>query len=68
MQILNIILTIVTIVAIIGNAAMTYFAITAWFERRLMIAEIKKHNPDFDYQAIITEADRIYKERYPNRK
>ncbi len=44
MQILNIILTIVTIVAIIGNAAMTYFAITAWFERRLMIAEIKKYH------------------------
>jgi hypothetical protein len=37
-------------------------------ERRLMIAEIKKHNPDFDFQTIITEADRIYKERYPNRK
>ena len=67
MQILNIILTIVTIVAIIGNAAMTYFAITAWFERRLMIAEIKKYNPDFDFQTIITEADRIYKERYPGR-
>ena len=37
-------------------------------ERHLMIAEIKKHNPDFDFQTIITEADRIYKERYPNRK
>ena len=37
-------------------------------ERRLMIAEIKKHNPDFDFQTIITEADRIYKERYPGRK
>lgn len=37
-------------------------------ERRLMIAEIKKHNPAFDFQTIITEADRIYKERYPNRK
>jgi len=37
-------------------------------ERHLMIAEIKKHNPDFDYQTIITEADRIYKERYPGRK
>jgi len=37
-------------------------------ERRLMIAEIKKHNPDFDFRTIITEADRIYKERYPNRK
>ena len=33
MQILNIILTIV---AIIGNAAVTYFAITAWFELRRM--------------------------------
>ena len=37
-------------------------------ERRLMIAEIKKYNPDFDFQTIITEADRIYKERYPGRK
>ena len=37
-------------------------------ERHLMIAEIKKYNPDFDYQTIITEADRIYKERYPGRK
>lgn len=37
-------------------------------ERRLMIAEIKKHNSDFDFQTIITEADRIYKERYPGRK
>lgn len=37
-------------------------------ERRLLIAEIKKHDPDFDYQTIINEADRIYKERYPNRK
>jgi hypothetical protein len=36
-------------------------------ERHLMVAEIKKYNPDFDYQTIITEADRIYKERYPNR-
>ena len=36
-------------------------------ERHLMIAEIKKYNPDFDYQTIITEADRIYKERYPGR-
>ncbi len=33
MQILNIIFTIV---AIIANAAMTYFAITAWFELRRM--------------------------------
>lgn len=37
-------------------------------ERRLMVAEIKKHNPDFDYQTILDESDRIYKERYPNRK
>ena len=37
-------------------------------ERRLMVAEIKKHNPDFDYQTILYESDRIYKERYPNRK
>ena len=36
-------------------------------ERHLMIAEIKKYNPDFDFQAIITEADRIYNERYPGR-
>ena len=33
MQILNIIFTIV---AVIANAAMTYFAITAWFELRRM--------------------------------
>lgn len=33
MQILN---NILTIVAIIGNAAVTYFAITAWFELRRM--------------------------------
>ena len=37
-------------------------------ERHLMIAEIKKYNPDFDYQTIIDESDRIYKERYPGRK
>jgi hypothetical protein len=37
-------------------------------ERRLMIAEIKKQNPDFDYKTILDESDRIYKERYPNRK
>ena len=36
-------------------------------ERRLMVAEIKKYNPDFDYQTIINEADRIYEERYPGR-
>ena len=36
-------------------------------ERRLMIAEIKKYNPDFDFHTIITEADRIYEERYPDR-
>ena len=39
----------------------------ATIERRLMISEIKKHNPDFDYQTILEESDRIYKERYPNR-
>lgn len=37
-------------------------------ERHLFIAEIKKHDPDFDYQRIMDEADKIYKERYPNRK
>ena len=37
-------------------------------ERRLLIAEIKKHDPDFDYQRIMDETDRLYKERYPNRK
>ena len=37
-------------------------------ERRLLIAEIKKYNPDFDYKALMDEADRMYKERYPNRK
>ena len=34
MQILNIILTIG---AIIGSAAVTYFAVTAWFELRRML-------------------------------
>lgn len=37
-------------------------------ERRLFIQEIKKHNPDFDYKTIMDKADRIYKERYPDRK
>ena len=37
MQILNIIFTIV---AVIANAAMTYFAITAWFELRRMKRDI----------------------------
>ena len=37
-------------------------------ERRLMIAEIKKYNPCFDYQTILNDSDRVYKERYPNRK
>lgn len=37
-------------------------------ERRLLIAEIKKHDPDFNYDTIMAEAERRYKERYPNRK
>lgn len=37
-------------------------------ERHLLVKEIKKHNPDFDYQTILDESDRIYKERYPDRK
>lgn len=37
-------------------------------ERRLLINEIKKHKPDFDYQRIMDEADKIYEERYSNRK
>ena len=40
----------------------------ATIERRLMIAEIKKYNPDFDFKAIMDKADSMYKERYPNRK
>lgn len=37
-------------------------------ERRLFIKEIKKYDTNFDYQKLMDEADRIYKERYPNRK
>ncbi len=36
-------------------------------ERRLLINEIKKHDPDFDYQRIMSEAERIYDERYPKK-
>lgn len=37
-------------------------------ERKLLITEIKKFNPDFDFKAIMDKADSMYKERYPNRK
>lgn len=37
-------------------------------ERHLFIDEIEKYDPSFNCMSIFKEADRIYKERYPDRK
>ena len=32
------------------------------------IDDIKTFNPNFDYQGFMSDVDKEYKERYPNRK
>lgn len=37
-------------------------------ERHMLIDVIKTFNPNFDYQGFMSDVDKEYKERYPNRK
>lgn len=37
-------------------------------ERNLLLSEVKKHDPNFDYKALMEQAENIYDERYPGRQ